>query len=659
VFCLSLALSAYADSPDSNTPAGLFDMPIEDLMKMDVATVQGASMHEQKVTEAPASVTVITHEEIKRFGYRTLADILEGTRSFFTTSDRNYQYVGVRGFGRPSDYNNRVLVLLDGCRLNENIAGGSPVGYDLPLDVDLIDRVEFIRGPGSSLYGTNALFGVVNIITRAGKDYKGAELKGGVASFDTITGRVTYGTAFKDGPDVLVSATGLESDGPTLHYGEFDDPATHFGRVQHDGLQNSSLFARASIEHVTFTAAHVTMDKEIPTAPWGTVFDDHSTDSIDARTLLGLDYQDQIAEGFSVLARTSYNFYDYHGWWPYNWAADTDPPDVVVNKDLWQGQWWTSQLAFTNELPAGHRLTWGAESQYNVRQEQRNWDRDVYLDDVRHSWNWALFAQDEFPIADRLLFNGGLRFDDYVHQANTINPRLGLIYNYSDATTLKALYGRAFRTPTDYERYYQDGTTAKASPNLSPEKMETEELVLEQRLGDATTLTVTGFYYHLDRLIEQVVDPGDGLMTFQNGDTVIGKGGEVELTRRWTGGVTTTGSYSYTESEYEETHERPANSPRHLAKARVLVPLIEEKLFAGIETLYRGETRTLADRSAGGFGIVNLTLTYDNIIPNLDAGLSIYNLFDKRYGYPGGAEHTQDILRQDGTTVAFNLAYRF
>ena len=218
IVSLSLALHVRAADSDGGTPENLFDMPIEDLMNVEVQKVYGASKREQKVTEAPTSITIVTQEEIQRFGYRTLADILEGTRSFFTSYDRNYQYVGIWGFSRPADYNNRVLVLLDGYRLNENLGGGSPIGSDLMIDVDLIDHVEIIRGPGSSLYGTNAQFGVVNIVTKSGRDYNTLEVKGEAASCETAQGRATYGQAFKEGPEVLVSATGYDSCGPSLHF---------------------------------------------------------------------------------------------------------------------------------------------------------------------------------------------------------------------------------------------------------------------------------------------------------------------------------------------------------------------------------------------------------------------------------------------------------
>ena len=99
---LSVAAETGQDSSED-----LKRMTIEELMEVEVTTVYGASKYEQKTTEAPSSVTVITSDEIRKYGYRSLADILKSVRGFYVTNDRNYSYVGVRGFGRPSDYNSR------------------------------------------------------------------------------------------------------------------------------------------------------------------------------------------------------------------------------------------------------------------------------------------------------------------------------------------------------------------------------------------------------------------------------------------------------------------------------------------------------------------------------------------------------------------------
>ena len=135
----------------------------------------------------------MTADEIKKFGYRTLGDILRSVRGFYVTYDRNYSYVGVRGFSRPSDYNTRLLLLIDGHRLNENLYDSVYVGTEAVLDVDLIERVEIIRGPSSSLYGSNAFFAVINIITKSGRDLQGVEGSAEAGSFHTYKGRLSAG----------------------------------------------------------------------------------------------------------------------------------------------------------------------------------------------------------------------------------------------------------------------------------------------------------------------------------------------------------------------------------------------------------------------------------------------------------------------------------
>jgi len=224
--------------------AVLMEMDIDDLRKIKVATVFGASKYEQKVTEAPSSITIITSDEIRKYGYRTLADIFRSVRGLYVTYDRNYAYVGVRGFGRTGDYSNRILLLVDGHRTNDNIFNQGFIGTDFILDVDLIDRVEVIRGPGASLYGSNAFFGVVNVITRKGRSLKGVEASGEAAGYGTYKGRVSYGNTLHNGSDLLLSGTLYDSDGQRLYFRELDDPATNNGISENSDYDRSnSVFA--------------------------------------------------------------------------------------------------------------------------------------------------------------------------------------------------------------------------------------------------------------------------------------------------------------------------------------------------------------------------------------------------------------------------------
>jgi len=165
--CVLCAGCTWAQAPPQ---PDLSQLDLEDLVKLQVDSVYGASKFLQKVADAPASVTIVTGEQIQKFGYRTLADALRSVGGFYVIYDRNYSYVGVRGFSRPGDYNARILFLLDGHRENDNIFDGAYVATEFPVDVDLIDRIEIIRGPSSSVYGTGAFSASKTVFVRAGND---------------------------------------------------------------------------------------------------------------------------------------------------------------------------------------------------------------------------------------------------------------------------------------------------------------------------------------------------------------------------------------------------------------------------------------------------------------------------------------------------------
>ncbi|MBE0603558.1 MAG: TonB-dependent receptor plug domain-containing protein, partial [Deltaproteobacteria bacterium] len=158
---LFLLLAALAAAPaNAAGAADLTEMSLESLMDV---TISGASRYEQKSSEAPTYASVVTAEDIRRNGYRTLADLLRTVPDVFVTNDRNYSYVGIRGFQPPGDYNTRVLLRVDGHRMNNAVYDQAMIGNEFPIDIDLVERVEIVRGPSSSLYGSNAFFGVINV----------------------------------------------------------------------------------------------------------------------------------------------------------------------------------------------------------------------------------------------------------------------------------------------------------------------------------------------------------------------------------------------------------------------------------------------------------------------------------------------------------------
>jgi outer membrane cobalamin receptor len=217
----------------AQTPQQLADLDLEDLMRISVQRVFGASERLQPVTEAPSAVTIVTADEIRRYGYRTLGEILAGVRGFFVSNDRNYSYLGARGFGRPGDYNTRVLLLVNGHRTNDNVFDQAYIGAELGIDVAMFDRVEIIRGPASSLYGTSAFFAVVNVVTRSGASMKGASIEADAGTLGTQLARASFGRELAGGADVALSGTYERSSGVgNLYFPAFDTPGTSGGVAQ-------------------------------------------------------------------------------------------------------------------------------------------------------------------------------------------------------------------------------------------------------------------------------------------------------------------------------------------------------------------------------------------------------------------------------------------
>src|SRR5579864_7088935 len=371
------------------------DLSLEDLKRVQVYS---ASMYLQDDRKAPSSVTVVTADEIRKCGYRTLADILRSVRGFYVSYDRNYSYLGVRGFSRPGDYNDRILLLLNGHRLTDNVYNSALIGTEFQLDVDLIDRVEIVRGPSSSLYGTSAFFAVINVITKETHSLKGMELTGEIDGFGTYKGRSTYGQRFH-GVDVFLSGTGYDSAGPAqLFFPAFASTSTNNGYALHADYDSSrSFFGQVSFAHFTLESVGSTREKGIPTASFNTAFDDPRTRTTDDRGYVDLKYERTLYEDTQLTARVYFDRVSYHG--VYVYPPDDSNKGKLLNEDFGRGDWTGAKIKITRPIFEKHRLTGGADFRDNLRQDQSNYDVNPYvvsLNDDRKSKEWALFGQDEF-----------------------------------------------------------------------------------------------------------------------------------------------------------------------------------------------------------------------------------------------------------------------
>jgi iron complex outermembrane receptor protein len=170
---------------------------------------------------------------------------------------------------------------------------------------------------------------------------------------------------------------------------------------------------------------------------------------------------------------------------------------------------------------------------------------------------------------------------------------------------------------------------------------------------------VSGFYDALDDLIAQT---GDEEYQFHNVDEARSAGAEVELAWARSRGGRVRASYTFQRAEDGATGERLPNSPEHLARLNLSVPLVGDRLATGLEVRYTSTTRTLPDRAvseAGASCLVDWTLLSARLVKGLELSAGAYNLFDTRYAFPGGTGHVQDVIPQDGRSFLVRAAYRY
>ncbi len=642
-----------ADSSGTN----LGEMSIEQLMQVKV---QGAALHPQTLRDAPASVTIITTEDIRKYGYRTLGEALASVRGFYLTSNRTYETIGVRGFNAPGDYSSHVLVMVNGHNMTDNIFDFELfMGNDFPIDMNLIKQIEIIRGPSSALYGSNGIFATINIVTKTPEEAGPANLP---ATFDSLgerKGQIMDSVSLGKNAQALFSGSVFNNAGQSpIYFPEFNTPQTNYGEaVNMDTERGYHLFSNLTWKNWTVTAAFAGHDKLQPIS-WGdTIFNNRGTQNNDVRNYIDAAYTRQLGRG-TLAWRTYYDEYHYVGRFEYpDDHANPLNPTVEDNRQISDGKWVGSELSYRLDVRKLGTVTAGVEGKVDLRAAQSNQDVSPvpvqYLYEDRLDRSLAVFVQDEKKLSRDWTLDLGAREDTSSYLRDFFSPRAAVIYQPGSNWTYKLLYGRSFRNPSPFQLFYGDGLSAVANPSLLPEKVDTIEVDVEHKLGKRMNLLTAAYGYWLHDYLEGV-PVQDGLIQYQNVGRVHAKGVEVEVNGRPFSWLEATASYALQRTMDDSDGGVLENSPERLAKLRFSVPA-GHKLEVSSGMQYMSSVLSLAGATVPQVYLADFTLTSKGLLRNFDFKFGVRNAFNLSDSQPIALNPMVDTMPQPGRSVFLEL----
>jgi iron complex outermembrane receptor protein len=640
LFCAPFASASAQDSTQVELHA------LDTLLNAPVST---ASKYAQDVREVAGSVTIVTAEDIRRFGYRTLTDVLQSMAGVYVSNQRSLESFGIRGFGRPTDYNNRVLLLINGHAYTEGTWGMALLGESLAINLVGVERIELIRGPSSGLYGTGAMFAVINIISKEGQAMSGAQIDAETGSLGRKSLGVAAGTALGKSGAVSVSAMHEYVDGnPRLFFPAFNAPATNNGIAENlDWISRTGVQFSGTLGSFSLRASDSYRERSDPTGSYGVLFNapDHFVDRFQFVELANVS---ALSPTKLLASRVYYDDIRYDGTYPLP-TGGTFQQDAV-NRVL------GAEASLRWDLAERDRLTVGAEYRRYLESRLSSPDDPTFV--VGEPFSVAsLFLQNEFQLTSNLTLQAGVRHDEHQIAGGETTPRAAIIYDPWKGTTFKLMYGDAYRPPTFYESAFKSPTI---SGKLGPEELQMYEAIWLQSIGKDFALSSSLYLYRVQHLIDAVQ-----LYDYLNLADVAAKGIEVSLDARPTQG--THGYLNYTFQRTRLSGSPMTNSPSHMVKTGLGADIF--RLTTGaVELRYESSRITPQGTTTNGFVIANSNFTFrpfadrprgNIMLTGLEVGLHADNLFNTRYANPGSIEHLEQSIEQNGRTFIVRLTSRF
>ena len=309
---MTLLLGGRLSAQDPAAAAGT-GAPPESVLFEALPVVEAATLHTQTLQEAPASITVISSNDIRTYGFRTLGEALDSVRGFYMTYDRAYHYAGLRGFSLPGDYNTRFLVMLNGHYLTENIySSNNFFGQDFGLDMDLVERIEIVRGPSSALYGSNGIFATINVVTKSPVDARRLRATTETGSFGEKKIRAEFRDELGPWRQPAGFGVGVQQQRAVALFSGVQQPATNFGWSRGaDGERGYHVFANLIWHNWSFTGYLGSRQKQIPTGWSDLIFGDPGNSILDARGFFEAAYSRDLSANRKIRWRIYYDQYRF------------------------------------------------------------------------------------------------------------------------------------------------------------------------------------------------------------------------------------------------------------------------------------------------------------------------------------------------------------
>ena len=596
-----------------------------------------ASGFEQQISSAPASISVISREELERGHYQNVTDALRDVPGVVVTgggAGDNGNDISIRGM--PSQY---TLILVDGRPQNSRESrpnGSAGFEQDWLLPLQAIERIEVVRGPMSTLYGSDAIGGVINVITRKVADtWHGNIQLDTVLQEDSASGDSRQANFYLSGP-LVADRLGLQLYGRTSERDE-------------DDIENG--YEEKSLQSLTARLSLAASDNHDFTAEAGITEQDR-------RSLVG---RSAPAEGCRGGCTDSIGEYtNSHVALTHSGRFDWGTSETFVQRERSENQ--SRDIEITNTtaktsavIPLGmHMLTVGA-----------SWEEESLEDGTTNQISdrtavensqWALFMEDEWMLTDAWALTGGLRLDDDDNYGSHLSPRLYSVWNMTPEWTLKGGVSTGYRSPNlreitpDWGQISRGGNVY-GNPDLEPETSLNKEIALLYGNDAGLSGSLTLFHNDFEDKITRIACPinicnagpnqfGSDPTYRVNIDDAVTQGVEASLSAPLSDTLALTASYTFTDSEQksgEYAGEPLTQLPRHQVSA-TLDWDVNARLSQWTKVSYRGEESqptTGPSQSAivaPSYTFVDAGIGYQlNDSTTVNAG--IYNLFDERITY--------------------------